>query len=294
MRDLLSTKEVAEYLGVHEKRIYGLLSSRGLPGTKVTGKWLFPKQLVDKWLENNVQNRPRAADQPRRLLVVAGSDDPLLSKAASMYRRSAPQNRLRAGTPVYATMGSAAGLESLRDGWCQLAGCHLYDPVSDTYNASAIRLALGDAASAIRFARREQGLAIARGNPKGIRGVEDLARPDVTLANRSAGSGTRTLLDCELRRAGIPADQVPGYDSAFDTHFEVARAVFAGGADVGLCIRSAAEAFRLEFRPVRSEEFQLVAMTSELTREEVSSFIEFLQSSSVREVAGQLGGYEMA
>jgi len=197
MDELLSTREVARYLRVHEKQVYGLLAKRGLPGTKVTGKWLFPRRLVDQWIEESVENRPLAAARPQDLLVIAGSDDPLLGKSVSLYQKSRVAGRARAA--VYAPLGSAGGLRGLRNGWCRLAGCHIYDPASGGYNRPAVLLALGERAQVYRFASRQQGFAVAPGNPKRICGVEDLSRPEVRLANRSTGSGTRTLLLTNFR-----------------------------------------------------------------------------------------------
>ena len=90
----MDTQQVAEYLGVHEKQVYTLIHDRGLPATKITGKWLFPGHLVDRWLESNVINMPET--QPflkaaGSLLLIAGSDDPLLVKLTALFNKRFPE-----------------------------------------------------------------------------------------------------------------------------------------------------------------------------------------------------------
>lgn len=166
---------------------------------------------------------------------------------------------VRARRLVSANVGSLGGLVALRRGEAHLAGSHLLDPQSGEYNLSYIRQYLpGEAVCVVEWVGREQGLLVLPGNPKGIRGLEDLIRSDVQLMNRQRGAGTRVLLDYHLLRLGIEPQQVRGYEQEEFTHLAVAAAVASGRADCGLGVRAAASALKLDFAPLCTESYQLV------------------------------------
>ena len=132
MKTLLSTKEVAEFLDVNEKMVYGLIAEKGLPATKVTGKWLFPRHLVEQWVENSIVNRPvdrRPLPAYHGLLIIAGSDDILLDRTISLF------NRLYADhVAVFGNMGSLGGLRAMRRLLCHMAASHLLQEADEEYN----------------------------------------------------------------------------------------------------------------------------------------------------------------
>ena len=137
-------------------------------------------------------------------------------------------------------MGSLGGLLALQRGEAHLAGSHLLDEETGEYNVSYIRRILPRTAVVLLgFVQREQGLIVPKGNPKGIRGLADLARPDVVFINRQRGAGTRVLLDYRLRRQGIDPRAIQGYDRQEFTHLAVAAAVASGAADCGMGILAA-------------------------------------------------------
>ena len=132
MKKLFSTKEVAEFLGVNTKIIYSLISEKRLPATKITGKWLFPKHLVEQWIEANTLNYPRPENdhQPGKgLLIIAGSNDLLLDKTLSLYNTLYSDN-----VAVFGNLGSMGGLHALRRNLCHIAASHLLQDNENEYN----------------------------------------------------------------------------------------------------------------------------------------------------------------
>ena len=139
---------------------------------------------------------------------------------------------------------------ALRNGYCHTAGCHLLDTQTGTYNVSYIKRYLPDLrVKLVHLVYREQGLMVLPGNPKGIGGIEALAREDIRFVNRQAGSGTRILLDYRLEELGLGPQSIQGYDQEEFTHMSVAVNVLSGAADTGLGIYAAAKALALDFIP---------------------------------------------
>jgi putative molybdopterin biosynthesis protein len=193
-----------------------------------------------------------------RTIVAIGSHDLVLDLAVSALRDIDPGVTL-----TFSSVGSLDGLRALREGLCHLAGSHLLDPETGEYTLPYLPRVLGHAeVTVVRLAHREQGLIVAAGNPLEITGIEDLCRPQLRFVNRQRDSGTRVLLDHELRLRGIEPGDVIGYQREERTHLAVAAAVAAGRADAGLGIRAAARLHGLGFVPVVQEPYDLV-----LTRE---------------------------
>ncbi len=189
--------------------------------------------------------------------------------------------------------GSLGGLMALADGRADLAGSHLWDPETDTYNIPYIRKFFpGKHMLAVRLAERHIGLILRPGNPKGIQSLADLARPGVRFVNRQAGSGTRVWLDAELAQLGIPADGIDGYEDEKPTHSEVARAVAEGDADVGLGLESAALAFKLDFHFLVVESYDLVTFADRAQREPLHSLFGWLTGAEARQAMESLKGYD--
>jgi len=158
-----------------------------------------------------------------------------------------------------ANVGSLGGLVALKRCESHLAGSHLLDPETGDYNLAYIRQYLpGVPVRVYGFVGREQGLIMRKGNPKGVKSLDDLTRPEVRYVNRQRGAGTRVLLDYHLRRIGISSSSIQGYGQEEYTHLGVAAAVASGRADCGLGIPAAAQSLDLDFVPLFQETYQLI------------------------------------
>jgi len=220
-------------------------------------------------------------------IVIVGSHDNTLDILADEVK--ARSSRL---TLSSSHVGSMGGLMALRKGGCQLAGSHPLDTEDGSYNVSYIRKYLpGRAVRLLTLVFRDQGLIVPRGNPKGIRGIEDLARGDVTFINRQGGSGTRILLDYRLNGLGIDPGSIPGYEIEEFTHMAVAVAVLSGTVDVGLGIYAAAKALGLEFVPVVTEQYDLVIPHEHRASDNIQTLLEIINSRVFKKRVEALGGY---
>ncbi|RPJ15692.1 MAG: helix-turn-helix domain-containing protein, partial [Desulfobacteraceae bacterium] len=238
MKELISTKTVAELLGINEKMVYALITEKGLPATKVTGKWLFPRYLVEQWIENNTQNYP----EPRQtlppyhgLLIISGSNDLLLDKTISLFNSQYPEH-----LAVFGNLGSMGGLRALRRNLCHMASSHLLQENENEYNFQFASQEFEDMPAIHNFCRREQGIVLQKGNPKNIRSITDLTQTGIRIVNRPLGTGTRLLFDRELNRAGIDPEKIEGYRNEIAKHLDVGIEILTGRADAAPCIRPVA------------------------------------------------------
>jgi putative molybdopterin biosynthesis protein len=190
--------------------------------------------------------------------------------------------------------GSRHALESLARGEAHIAGAHLRDPVTGGYNKAWIDRLVPFACTRVRFADWEQGLLVSPGNPLDIETVEDLVRPDLRFLNREEGSGSRALLDEQLRAADIAPQEVPGYDTGAPGHMAVAEAIAAGLADVGVGIEAAGRAFGLDVLPLQTESYELVIPNHFLHLAAVQILLDTLRMPGTRAQIEALGGYDGA
>jgi putative molybdopterin biosynthesis protein len=291
--EFMNTREVARYLDIHEKQVYALIKAGRIPATRVTGKWIFPKTLIDEWLASNaaaaIQPAREKRTRARGVLLAAGSNDPILDLLLSSLKEPLSDFFI-----FSAVTGSTQGLRLLQQGLADLAWCHLFDRSSGEYNTPKALAAYLPSAKTVgvHLFRRELGLVAAPGNPKEIRCVEDLARDGVRLINRQEGSGTRLLLDYHLDKAGIAAEGIAGYDEAVSTHMEVGLSVLAGEADVGVATIAAARILGLAFIPLIQESFDMILGQSVFFEPGVQAFIERLQSAPFRGRAGHIADYD--
>lgn len=236
---------------------------------------------VDVWLL-------RRPEEVRRTIVAIGSHDLTLDLLASVISQRHPGVSLSSSN-----VGSLGGLIALQRGEAHLAGSHLLDEETGEYNLPFVRRLLpGRKVLLVNLVYREQGLIVPPGNPKGIRGLDDLLREDLQFVNRQKGAGTRVLLDYKLKQMGADADSVRGYEREEYTHTGVAAAVMSGSADVGLGIFAAARALKLDFVPLLKERYDLVVPAEHYESELLAALLEVIASADFRRQVEALGGYD--
>jgi len=293
MKNLLSTKEVAQLLDVNEKMVYSLIAEKGLPGTKVTGKWLFPRHLVEHWIESRTVNHPLTPSPLpayHGLLIVAGSNDLLLDKTIALFNRLYPEH-----VAVFGNLGSLGGLRALRRNLCHMASSHLLQDDAEEYNFRFALEELGELPAVVNFCRRQQGLIVAKGNPEDIRNIADFGRPGLKIVNRQPGTGTRLLLDRELKKAGVDGSAIDGYQNEAQRHLDVGMEVLSGRAHAGLAIKPVAGALGLDFIPLRWERFDLLIQKGKFFEEGIQLFLGMLHEQPFMDLAkGEEEGYDLS
>jgi len=220
-------------------------------------------------------------------IVVVGSHDNTLDVLADELRAQSAHLSVSSSH-----VGSMGGLMAVKRGVCHVAGTHLLDEQTGTYNISYIQRFLPDVTvRLVHLVMRDQGLIVPAGNPKAIKGIEDLAREDVRLINRQGGSGTRILLDYRLKQLGIDPERILGYENDEFTHMAVAAAVISGAADVGLGIHAAAKALGLEFIPVVTEQYDLLIPQAHFETAPIQTLMAVIGSERFKTRVAGLGGY---
>ena len=282
MHDFMTTKEVADYLRIKERRVYELVRQQAIPCTRVTGKWLFPRRMVDLWLAQNAAGEGPSGTRPP--LVVAGSHDPLLEWAV---RESGCGLALLAG-------GSVDGLERFARDEAVAAGLHLYDPSSETFNLPAVRTTLRQGGLVlIEWARRRQGLVLAAGNPHGVAGLGDLADKGLRLIRRQEAAGSHLLMIALLERAGLDLAALTLTEETAGSETDLGLAVLEGRADAGLAIEAVARSLRLDFLPLMEERYDLVMRRRDYFEDPLQRLFAFARSEKTQARAAAMGGYDL-
>jgi excisionase family DNA binding protein len=249
MNEYLTTAEAADYLRLSERKLYELVSESRIPCTKATGKWLFPKTALDHWLVAGLNEAGHAARQPAPA-IVGGSHDPLLEWA---LRES------NSGLGLLPE-GSEAGLARLRTNEAMIAGIHLHHVEGSDDDANVLAVAADSAlveCVAIAWAKREQGIVVAPGNPLGLMDINDVARKRAKIALRQPGAGAQALLLRLLKLGGIGLESLTR-DITAKTGDDLAVAVREGSVDCGIATRTVAVTRGLGFVPLAWERFDLV------------------------------------
>ncbi|MCB2184393.1 MAG: molybdopterin biosynthesis protein [Desulfobulbaceae bacterium] len=229
----------------------------------------------------------RPLPQIEKTLLCTGSHDLTLDLIRDFLKKSNPAYPL-ASTHV----GSLGGIMAVKEHMTHIAGSHLLDPQSGEYNTSYLHRYLGDQdVTLITLVFRQQGFMVLPGNPKKIETVADLTREDVIFINRQSGSGTRVLLDYELDKAGLDADEITGYDNEEYTHMAVAVSVLSGKSDAGLGILAAARALKLDFVPVTEERYDLIIPTRFLELPMIKQLLDIINRADFQKQVEAMGGY---
>ena len=278
-QEFMTTKEVATYLRIKERRLYELVKQGEIPCTKVTGKWLFPKALIDLWLAENAEGRTLPASPPP---VIAGSQDPLLDWAV---KESGCGLALLPG-------GSVDGLKRFAAGEAVAAGLHILEH-EKAYNVATVRAALGSKPVALmEWAKRKQGILLAPGNPADILGVLDLGY--ARLVRRQPAAGSQILLEFLLRAAGHDLDKIKWTEEVAHGETDLGMMVLDGRAEAGLAVEAVARALNVEFRPLAEERFDLLARRRDFFEPPLRTLLDFCRTPAFRERAAAMGGYDVS
>lgn len=287
--EFMNTKEVAEYLGINEKQVYALIKAGKMPCTRVTGKWVFPKNIIDEWINKNARGSLKSvakSDRDPGRILAAGSNDPVLDLLISQNYDNV--NIFSCNT------GSTEGLRLLAESRADIAWCHLFDPESGTYNIPYIESHFADRKVAmVHLFYREIGLLVAPDHAKKIKKLEDLSS-GIRFINRQKGSGIRLFLDYHLNKAGIDPASVAGYESEVYTHFEIGLSILAGKADAGISSVAISKLMGIPFVPLARESFDMVLGKDTFFEKGIQSFIETLQSKKFRKTVEPLGDYSFS
>ena len=284
---LMTTKELSAYLSLNEKKIYALVKNRAIPFTKVTGKYLFPIDSINRWIEDSMVTTSTGKGDGR--VTITGSHDPAIDLLVSEVNRRYPDI-----TMLTANIGSTRGIEMLRNGATDMAGIHILDPETNDYNLPWLeKHTPGLKPVVVHFARRSQGLIVAKGNPLAISGIEDIAEKGLRFINRQKGSGTRLLFEHLATRSGLDTAIIDLSAGEVATHTEIAQAVREGRADTGLGVKSAAVAAGLDFIHITEESFDIAVSRRNFYSEPTQKCIEIVRSSAFREKVSLMGGYNM-
>jgi molybdate-binding protein/DNA-binding XRE family transcriptional regulator len=194
---------------------------------------------------------------------------------------------------VVAFQNSSRALDLLKQGMIHIAGTHIRDEATGESNLPKIKKLFGkEPIVVISFAQWEEGIVVAPGNPKGIRGIEDLVRPDVSISNREEGAGSRLLLDSQLARLGIDSQKVRGYNKIALGHLPSARQVQMGKADCCINTSAAARVFGLEMVPLVNKRYDLVVHKKHLKLPQVQAVFDVLARATFRHELEGVGGYD--
>jgi putative molybdopterin biosynthesis protein len=280
----LTTSEAADYVRLGERKLYELVTSGEIPCSKVTGKWLFPRQELDLWVLSGL-SRPAgmiAADPPP---IVGGSQDDLLEWTL----------RESGSGLASLTEGTARGVERLQHGEVIAAAVHFHseDAAAEDGNIAALRAMPGlHDAVLVGMVRREQGLLVQSGNPKQLHSLADVMASGAQMAVRQQGAGAQMLLDVLLTRAGAGPKDLRRLEPPCLTGPDLAAAVRAGKADCGIATRAAAKSAGLDFVALLWENFDLLMRQRSYFRPQVQALIGFLGEKRLKQRAAELTGYD--
>jgi len=277
----MNTRELADYLGLKERKIYDLVAKREIPCTRVTGKWLFHRELIDRWLLEHAEGlgTTPAAEPPA---IVAGSHDPLLDWAV---RESG------CGLALLFD-GSLDGLTRFARGEALACGMHVLDPPTGEYNAPAIRQQLPrQPVVALEWAWREQGLILPAGNPRSVAGLRDVA--ELRFAMRQTGAGSLVLLEQLLAAAELSMADIHPAGPPRRGELEVGLMIAGGDADAGLGIRAVARQLGLDFLSLARERYDIVVGRRDYFEPALQRLMGFVRGAAFREQAERLTGYDI-
>lgn len=278
--EIISARELSQYLRINEKKVYKLVQESKIPHIKIGGKIAFVREIVDRWILENTERENH--------IYIAGSDDILLKRIIDLNNKAMP-NKV-----FYAPIGSINGLKMLNENAATISCVHILDMEKKSYTLSYIKRYLTNGEYiVIQLFMREQGLYIKRDNPKSISGLGDLSRPDILFVNRNQGSGTRLLFDFLLKENQIDPLNIKGYNNESVSHLHTGLSVLRGEADAGFGIMYIAHLLGLEFIPLFKERFDMVIPREYFYQRHVKEFISSFEQPAITTRIRDFTGYNM-
>ncbi|MEE8505033.1 MAG: helix-turn-helix transcriptional regulator, partial [Kiloniellales bacterium] len=265
---------------------YELVRQREIPCTRVTGKWLFPRALIDLWLAEHGDGEAALKAPP----VVAGSHDPLLDWAV---KESGCGLALLPG-------GSLDGVKRFAGGEAVAAGLHLFDAESGDFNLPALKAGLSGPALArqgvvlMEWAWRQQGLVVAAGNPAGLATLTDLKEKGLTVVRRQEEAGSHLLLAHLLEREGLSFDDLEFADGTARGETDLGLAILEGRAEAGVAVEAVARSLKLDFVPLMRERYDLILRRRDYFEPPLQKLFAFTRDPAFAKRAEAMGGYDVS
>ncbi|MBP7553776.1 MAG: molybdopterin biosynthesis protein [Spirochaetes bacterium] len=229
----------------------------------------------------------RSKKDINNVLIIGGSHDPLIDEIIDICRINYRNMYVSSSN-----IGSMAGLIAIKRNEAHLAGIHLLDEETGSYNISYIKKYFPDRKTVlIKCVKRIQGIIVEKGNPKNIKTIKDLTNPDIRYVDRQMGSGTRILFDFELQKNSINPRLINGYDRVENTHIAVSLAIKSRTADAGLGVYSASKIYGLDFIPIAEEEYDFLTLERFISDEKLDKFVKSLKNPDFIKRIDDLGGY---
>ena len=298
LETLLTTREVAAYLHINEKQVYRLIQNGDIPCTRVTGKWLFPQSLVEDWVKDSARQHTTPQPHPTERvdldhgLLIAGSNDLLLDSLLDLAGQRFPDY-------VWYTsnVGSFGGLAALKQARAHVALAHLRDQATGEYNVPFVAQpdtqgSLQESLVVVTLWHRRLGL-VSRPGEIQLQSLATMPQHQLRFVNRQPGSGVRWLVDQQLQQADVEPHSIPGYEAEAWTHWEVGLQILRHQADIGVATQSVAQQLGLSFSELVEERFDLLVSKDVYFTKPVQVLLEVLASSSLKDRATTLGGYDV-
>ena len=303
----LTPLEVAEILKITKNTVYELIKRGELPAYKVGKKLRIDKEDIENYINNqkgttSSVNKPQkkeiSVNEPDTDNEINSNDKNIIICGQDMILDILGRN-LETSLPSVKSyrsyMGSYNGLFNLYNNKVSITSAHLWDWETSEYNVSFVKKLLpGIPCVIVNLAYRMQGFYVQKGNPKNIKGWEDLNREDLSYINRERGCGVRVLLDGKLREFNIPSSSVNGYNYEESSHLSVASSIARGKGDFGLGIEKVAKQIdNIDFIPLQKERYDLVIKKENLESPAYKEILNIINSDDFKGELEGLGGYDL-
>ena len=277
---IMNTKEVSAYLHINEKKIYQLVKDSQIPFTRVGGKIIFAREIIDSWIHENTQMN--------KCLMISASDDPLFREIVDLYNK-------KSENPAYiATVGSINALNLLKSGKANMSCVHVPDQNSEYSLSFLDRYLNRDGYVVIRLFSRNQGIILPQGNPENIKSFKEIFSKKLRFINRNPGSGTRIIIDHLLKADKINISNAEILADNALSHMGAAMSVLKEEADAAFGLEHVANLMGLSFIPVVEEPFNLVIHAEQFETRLIHKFVEIFDQATLPLHLQNQAGYNIS